>query len=628
MDYIIQLLKTPLNALMSLCHSAAGNYILTILLFTLATRLILLPVSLWVQKNGIKMVRMMPEINRLKIDYYGDKETIAEKTQELYKREKYHPLSSTVPLVIQLVLLMGVVEAVKDLLGTSESTLLRIPSETGGWLLLMPLGAGLASLILTIAQNRIGPLQREQEKAEKLLTGAVSVCISLFLGAFVSVGTCIYWIFSNLIAIPLQLLYNRLVDPRKYVDYEALEKSRRSLAAISDLQGEVSKEDKRREREDYKRFFSVANKHLVFYSEKSGFYKYFRNVIEYLLSHSNVIIHYVTSDPKDRIFELAKQQPRIRPYYIGEKKLITLFMKMDADIVVMTTPDLDNFYLKRSYVRKDIEYIYMFHGMASTNMVVRKGAYDHFDTVFCVGQHQVEELRECEEMYGLPAKTLVPCGYGMLDDLVAAYSAMSYEKHETPQVMVAPSWQEGNIIESCLDAVLDTLLAKRCRVILRPHPEFIKRFPEKVERMRKQCEKYGADLLELQLDFSSNESIYTSDVLITDWSGIAYEFAYTTRHPVIFVDTPIKVLNEDYTKYKNQPTDITLRNQVGRSIPLGEMERFPEVFEDIMSHTDAYEKAIGEVVSKYVFNIGESGKTGAQYILSALQAKQKRRTTL
>ena len=29
----------------------------------------------------------------------------------------------------------------------------------------------------------------------------------------------------------------------------------------------------------YKRFFSIANKHLVFYSEKSGFYKYFKEVL-------------------------------------------------------------------------------------------------------------------------------------------------------------------------------------------------------------------------------------------------------------------------------------------------------------------------------------------------------------
>ena len=75
------------------------------------------------------------------------------------------------------------------------------------------------------------------------------------------------------------------------------------------------------------------------------------------MTRSNIVIHYVTNDPNDAIFTLAESEPRIRPYYIGKTKLITLLMKMDADMVVMTCPDLDNFHLKRSYVRKDIEYV-------------------------------------------------------------------------------------------------------------------------------------------------------------------------------------------------------------------------------------------------------------------------------
>ena len=83
-------------------------------------------------------------------------------------------------------------------------------------------------------------------------------------------------------------------------------------------------------------------------------------MIEYLLNHTNIIIHYVTSDSEDQIFELAKDHSQIRPYYIGEKRLITLMMKMDADIVVMTMPDLENYHIKRSYVRAGISNTFMF----------------------------------------------------------------------------------------------------------------------------------------------------------------------------------------------------------------------------------------------------------------------------
>ena len=53
--------------------------------------------------------------------YYGDKAAIAEETQTLYKQKGYKSLAGTVPLIIQLVLLMGVVGAVRSLLGDADS---------------------------------------------------------------------------------------------------------------------------------------------------------------------------------------------------------------------------------------------------------------------------------------------------------------------------------------------------------------------------------------------------------------------------------------------------------------------------------------------------------------------------
>lgn len=52
------------------------------------------------------------------------------------------------------------------------------------------------------------------------------------------------------------------------------------------------------------------NKHLVFYSESSGFYKYYQGIIEWLLAHTNLTIHYITSDPEDQIFALAEKKTR------------------------------------------------------------------------------------------------------------------------------------------------------------------------------------------------------------------------------------------------------------------------------------------------------------------------------
>lgn len=629
MEWIMRAIAFPLNMLIELCHGITGNYIGAIFLFTLMTRVLLLPLSLWVQKNGIKMVKMMPELNRIKINYYGDKDTIAEETQALYKQEKYHPLASTIPMIVQLVLLIGVINAVKAILGDVDTVLTVVPSEVGGATLLMPVAAGLAALALGLAQNKLNPLQREQGKAEQWMTNGISVAISLLLGAFVPLGVGMYWIASNLFSILQQAILNQIIKPQKYIDYAELEASKKELASINQLSVGVSKEDKKREKADYKRFFSVANKHLVFYSEKSGFYKYFRNIIEYLIQKSNVVIHYVTSDPDDQIFELAKKEKQIRAYYIGEKKLITLMMKMDADIVVMTMPDLDKYHLKRSYVRKDIEYIYMFHGVITGMRTLRPGALDHYDTVLTTGAYIEKEIRLLEGLNQTKKKRLVPCGYGVIEQMAEAYAKMDKTSNERPYVLIAPSWQEDNILESCLVPLCKSIIDKGYDVVVRPHPQYLKRFPHKFEQIQASCRQLPQEHMRFETDFSSNETVFCADLLITDWSSIGYEYTLSTTKPVLFIDTPMKVVNEQCIEIEktNPPFDMQMRKCVGCSLKPEEAgEKGGSAVQMLLDNLAQYQQTIEKVRGENIYHFGESGKYGAEYIIASLmerKAKQK-----
>ncbi len=615
-------LAVPLNALMMICYRMVGHYLAAILIFTLLTKVILFPVSLWTHRNGITMIRLMPELNRLKVKYYGDKDTIAEKTQALYKQRGYHPLASTVPMFIQLALLIGVIGAVQALLAGTESVLSVPPAQAGGMTLLMPLAAGGSALLLGLAQNQFNPLQREQARASQWATNGVSIGISLLLGAFVPVGVGVYWIASNLLTIGQQLVLNAVMPARNYVDYEALEQSKQELAGIDSLSSRVSKEDRQREKADYKRFFSIANKHLVFYSEKSGYYRNYKALIEQLLSSSNVVIHYITSDPKDMIFEIAKTQPRIHPYYIGENRLITLMMKMDADIVVMTMPDLETFHIRRSYIRKDIEYIYLFHAIVSTHMIYRKGAFDHYDTIFCVGPHHDREIREAETLCRLPAKKLVQFGYPMLDDLIEQYGHRK-KATEKPQILIAPSHHEGNIMDSCLNSILASLSDRDWRIIVRPHPQYVRRNPKRIEDLKKRyAEKKN---LIFETDFSTNESQYTSDVLITDWSGISMEYSFTTHNPCIFINTPMKVLNPDYIQYQSVPALIEIRDKIGVSFEPDDVAGIASAVEEMLNGKLLPSGQVAAIVDQYVYNVGNSRRVGARYIIESLGEKQKKR---
>lgn len=618
------------------CYGLVHNYGWAIILFTLISKVILLPISIWVQKNSIKMVKMQPELNMITADHYGDKDAIADEQSKLYKQEKYNPFASVIPMAVQIILLMGVIAVIKEgMLDPSIDMhfygidLCKVPSEVGVSLLWSPIAAGLSAWVMCVAQDASNVLQSEQSKGNQYGMMALSVGLSLFLGWFVSVGVALYWVASNLLAIVQLYLLNWMINPKKYIDYERLEQSKKKLAEIESVgsgKGRRSREEIRREREDYKRFFSVVNKHLVFYSESSGFYKYYQGIIEYLLEHTNITIHYITSDPDDKIFEKAKKSPQIRAYYIGEKKLITLMMKMDADIVVMTMPDLENYHIKRSYIRKDIEYVYIPHGMDSLNLTMRKGSVDHFDTVFCVGKHQKEEILETERVNNLPAKKLVEWGYTLLDQMCADYNAAEHKENQQSTVLIAPSWQKDNIVDNCLDELLNNLQSTGYKIIVRPHPQHVRHQPEKMEYLKT---KYADDPnIEIQTDFSSNSTVYEADMMITDWSGIAYEYAYTTYKPVIFVDTPMKVMNSEYEKIGIEPINIWIRNEIGTILHMDEIDQAGRVVRNTMEHAADYRERIQSFVNEYVYNPGSSAKVGASYIISSLQEKAKTKKTI
>lgn len=702
MKVLEDLCSVPLGYLMYVCYQIVKNYGAAIAVFTLLTKVILLPLSIWVQKNSVKIVRITPELNHIKANFFGDKDTIAEKTSDLYKREGYNPFASIIPMLIQIVLLMGLIQVIynplthlfhvnpqvstemvsltheltgadlesssiqmtvvdtikneayvdkflklqekfpdtdmKELVAEIQDTNMSlfgfslgdIPSSKRGLTLLMPIVAAMAAWILCVGQNRLNPLQAEQGKLNQVGMTVFSVGISLILGAFVPLGVGLYWIWSNLFGLLLQVGLNKIIDPKKYIDYEELEKSKQELAGLEDLgktKGTAAekKELSKREKADYKRFFSIANMHFVIYSEGKGYFKYFKNIMEYILEHSNVTVHYITIDPNDVIFELAKENPQIKPYYISEKRLITLMMKLEADIVLMSTPDLENFYIKRSYIKKDVEYIYTNHGIGSDNVMLRANALDHFDTIFCVGPHSKDEIRAREKIYNLPEKKLIETGYCLTDEMDATYAKLEKVENEIKTILIAPSWQKDNIMDLCLDELLDGIVGKGYKVIVRPHPQYVRIYPAKMQRI---LDKYKDKMDEnfiIETDFSSNATVYNSDLIVTDWSSIGCEFNFITYKPTLYINTPMKVMNPEWEKLGIVPFDIEIRDKLGASLDVDRMDTVYEVVQKLIDETDIYKKNIKEWKEKSVYNLGHCAEVSGQYILNSLKEKQEQR---
>lgn len=618
MGTIIDAVVNGLLWLINLCYGFCHNYWVAIFIFTFLTKVILLPLSVWVQKNSIKTVRMSPEMNHIKATYFGNQDAISEEQYKLFKREKYSPFADLIPLFVQLALLMGVVEAVKR--GTS---LTDIPVKTGGITLVIPLLAALSAFFMCYMQNKANVLQSEQGYANKYGTMAFSVALSLYLGFFVSIGVGFYWSCSNLLSVVQLILLNIWINPKHYIDYEALEESKEELKKAREFMAVKQKEDRSnpyraKGKADYKRFLKTPDKKIVFYSEKNGFYKYYKNIIEEIIRRTNIVIHYITSDPEDEVFQMESEQ--FKPYYINENRMIVLMMKMETEIMVMTTPDLENFQLKRSYVRKDIEYIYVPHDVNSANLTFHKNALDHFDTIFTSGPKNKAEIAEREQKFALPGKNLIEWGSSVIDNMTESYAQMrneeSKEEEDQRTVLIAPSWQEDNILDSCIEEMLDKLVQTRHHIIVRPHPQYVRHYEARIDALAAKYQTYD---VVFQKDFSSNKTVYMADLLVTDWSSIAFEYAFSTLKPVLFINTPMKIINPDYQELKTVPIDIELRDKVGISV---EVERIGKeivaAVDKLLADEQFSQDSMQRLKEQYLYHVGESGKVGAKYIIERL----------
>lgn len=687
MDAIFSFIGTILGYGMWACYSVFKDYGMAIVIFTLFTKVILLPIALWVQKNSIKMVKMKPQLDALKYRYIDDKDAYMDAQAALYKKEKYSPMAGVYPLLLQIPLIFGLIDVIYkplkhllhipadvidafvektgEILGTTDLgsspqlkvvellsdgshtqqfmelsqtlngvdvpgvidriqsvsmdffgiNLAAIPSPALDMLLLVPVFAGLSALLMCYIQNKINVLQIEQNALSQWGMTIFMIAFSTYFAFLVPAGVGVYWIFGNLFSILSMYAVNWIYNPKKYIDYATLESIKERLKEET----EANKKNKKRAKADYKRFFRVKEMKLMFFSEQSGFYKYYKKIIEAILENSNLDIHYVTCDPNDAVFEM--NNPRIIPYYVDNTKLIPLMMKVEADVVVMTSPDLEKYHIKRSKVRRDVEYIFTEHGCTSLTMGYRTGALDYFNTIFAISPIQAREVRAMESVRNTQRKRVIRVGYGLIDDMIESYQGLETKENEKTTVLIAPSYQEDNILDSCLDPMLESLLDKDCRVVVRPHPQYIRRFPVRMkEIMDKYKDRMGEDF-SIETDFSSNVTVYTADVVITDWSAIGCEFSFTTDKPTLYVNTQMKVVNSEWEKYGITPADILVRDVIGKSISKEDTADTYDIVKELVESQDDYKEQIADLKEKYFYNLGHSGEAGADYIIRRIKSR-------
>ena len=179
------------------------------------------------------------------------------------------------------------------------------------------------------------------------------------------------------------------------------------------------------------------------------------------------------------------------------------------------------------------------------------------------------------------------------------------------------------MFESAGIEVIGGLLDAGYEVIARPHPMTTKRSPDVVPALRKRFSSNPR--FTLDEDIASQSSLQRADLMVSDWSGAALEYAFGLERPVLFVDVPRKVNNPEYEQYGIEPFEVTVRERIGEVIGVGELASLPARVDAMIASAPEYRERIVAARAASIFNVGTSGVVAAELIAARADAIQGRR---
>jgi YidC/Oxa1 family membrane protein insertase len=139
MDFILTPIAGIFGKMLFLIYNTVGfhSYALALLLFTIAVKLLLLPLSIKQIRSGQKMQEIQPELTRIQERYKNDKEKLNEEMTKLYQEKKYNPASGCLPLIVQMPILFALFYVIR----MPMTYMLDVPKLATGDLIVMAIEA-------------------------------------------------------------------------------------------------------------------------------------------------------------------------------------------------------------------------------------------------------------------------------------------------------------------------------------------------------------------------------------------------------------------------------------------------------------------------------------------------------
>ncbi len=319
-----------------------------------------------------------------------------------------------------------------------------------------------------------------------------------------------------------------------------------------------------------------------------------RTTIIYLCRFKVKICLIILGDTPVEILDIYENLP-IRVQVIVDPRKLN---KVHIEILVSLSTGIE----REKFSKKIKYFVHMPHSLVSLHGVYPNNAFDAFNVLFASGEHHVKEFQELTKIRKVKNAKIFETGYGKFDILMNTVGNLESKKNH---VLIAPSWGDGNIIETVGLDVIQKLLELDFKVTLRPHCMFY-------YAKKKYLEPFFSivDPRFMIEGFSDSISLTASDMLITDYSGIAFEYYFIKKRKIIFVNTTPKIINQDYEKFKCDLVEIQKRDSMGMVVPCN----VDEIIDSVKSKFEINQN----LGNDFVYNINKCGSVASHQIMELL----------
>ncbi|MGH8304729.1 MAG: membrane protein insertase YidC, partial [Steroidobacteraceae bacterium] len=199
-------LARPLFLALSFVHQLTGNWGVAIILVTLLLKLLFYPLSEASGRGMAKMKTLQPRIKNLQETYADDREKLGRAMMELYKREKVNPMSSCLPIIIQIPVFIAFYWALLESVEMRQAPFafwIHDLSSRDPWFILPGIMA-----VAMFVQYKLNPTPPDPVQAKVFMIMPLAMSATF---AFFPAGLVLYWVTNTVLSIAQQWNINRRI---------------------------------------------------------------------------------------------------------------------------------------------------------------------------------------------------------------------------------------------------------------------------------------------------------------------------------------------------------------------------------------------------------------------------------